>query len=156
MAGCASSTALTTSFPVTPGIGVVPDAKMSVMHHQVGVDERVAVCRRHDRHAIEPIGLEDGDDPPPAVAAAPRRGQHRADLARQVGVVVDQRGAAVDSTDVEPAGDPAELGQGTRGDLEINPDRARHRQRAERVAHVVDAAQRQVDRAERAHRNERR
>ena len=70
-----------------------------------------------------------------------------------MGVVVDQGRTAVDAADVEPPGDTAELGERLRGDLELDADRTRHRQRAERVAHVVDAAQRQVDRAERRRRH---
>ncbi len=74
-----------------------------------------------------------------------RRGQNRADLARQVGVVVDQRCATVDTADVEAAGDTTELGQGARRDVEVDADGECHGQRPEGIAHVVDAAQRQVD-----------
>ena len=42
-------------------------------HDDVGVDERVAVLGRHHGHAVEAVGLEDGHDPPPAVAAARAR-----------------------------------------------------------------------------------
>ena len=76
---------------------------------------------------------------------------------REVGVVVDQRDAVVDAADVEPTGDSAELGQGPRTPSSKSiADRAGHRQRAERVAHVVDAAQGQIDGAQRLDRRARR
>ena len=107
--GWASSTALTTSLPVTPGIGVRARRVDLGEHHDVGVDERVGVVGPHHGHAVEAVGLEHGDDPLPAVAAVAGRGEHGGDLGRQVGVVVDERGAAVDAADVEAAGDAAEL-----------------------------------------------
>ena len=62
-----------------------------------------------------------------------------------MGVVVDKRRAVVDAADVEATGDSPELRQGVCRRIEIDPHRTGHGQRAECVAHVVDAAQRQVD-----------
>ena len=73
-----------------------------------------------------------------------RRVEHRADLAGQVGVVVDQRCAVVDAADVEPSGDAAELGECCRAVVEGDAD-LEHAiaMRTRGVAHVVQAAQRQ-------------
>ena len=63
---------------------------------------------------------------------------------RQVGVVVDERGPAVDAADVEPAGDAAEAGRGRwRTPSNGTPSAAGHGDRAGGVDDVVHAAQRQ-------------
>jgi hypothetical protein len=66
-----------------------------------------------------------------------------------MGVIVDQCRTTIDAAKIEPASDTAELGERPRGDVELDADLTGHGQRAERVANVVDAAQRQVDRTER-------
>ena len=84
-------------------------------HDDVGADEGVGVLLPHLGDAVEAVGLEHGDDPPPAVAAVAGGGDDGGDLRRQVAVVVDERGAAVDAADVEAAGDAAEAGERRRG-----------------------------------------
>ena len=84
-------------------------------HDDVGADEGVAVLLPHLGDAVEAVGLEGDDDPPPPVAAVAGGGDDGGDLGRQVAVVVDERGAAVDAADVEAPGDAAEAGQRRRG-----------------------------------------
>ena len=55
------------------------------------------------------MGLEHRHHSLPAVAAALRRGEHGRDLVGKMGVVVDQRCAAVDRTDVEPSSDTSAI-----------------------------------------------
>ena len=71
------------------------------------------------------------------------------DLGGQVGVVVDERGPAVDAADVEAADDAAEPGQRRGARLERHAERDGHGDGAEGVDDVVHAAQRQRDDAER-------
>ncbi len=84
-------------------------------HHDVGADEGVGVLGPHLGDAVVAVGLEGDDHPAPAVAAVAGGGEDGGDLRRQVGVVVDERGAAVDAADVEAPGDAAEAGRAPRG-----------------------------------------
>ena len=109
--GWASSTALTISRPVMPGIGVVPGRVDVGEHDDVGADEGVGVLAPHLGDAVEAVGLEGDDHPPPSVAAVTGGGDVGGDLRRQVGVRVDERRPAVDAADLEAAGDAAEAAE---------------------------------------------
>ena len=97
------------------------------------------------RHAVVPVRLEHRDDPLPVITAATGRGEHRRDLGRQMRVVVDEGGTAVDAPDVEPTGDTAEPGECLRDVGRLDADRQGHGCRARGVDHVVHAPQRQLD-----------
>ena len=147
--GWASSTASTTSSPGDAGDRRRARRVDVGEHDDVGVDEGVGVLPPHLGDAVEAVRLERDDDPPPAVAAVAGGGDDGGDLGRQVGVVVDERGPAVDAADVEAAGDAAEAGQGGGAVVERHAEVSRHGDRAEGVDDVVHAAQRQGDVAER-------
>ena len=72
-------TAFTSSLPVTPGIGVVPDAVDVGEHDDVGIDERVGVVGPDLGDAVVPVRLEHRDDALPAspLARARRRARRR-------------------------------------------------------------------------------
>ena len=121
---------------------------MSVMTATSASTNASRVLRRQHGHAVVAVGLEDGDAAGPAVAAAGRGGEHGRDLAGEVRVVVDEGDALVATPHVEAAGDPAEAGQRPRRGRERHADGIRHRDRAEGVAHVVQAPQRDDDLAQ--------
>ena len=77
-------------------------------HDEIGAGERIAVFVPHLGDAVVPVGLEHRDHALPRVAAVAGRSDHCVDLRRQMGVVVDEGGAAVDAAHVESAGDAAE------------------------------------------------
>src|SRR5439155_13595333 len=81
------------------------------------------------------VWLEDRHHPPGPVE--PGGGQRRGDLARMMGVVVDERGAASYPSTLEPTADAAEGAQGLRGRPDRQAELCSHTQRRSRVEEVV-------------------
>ena len=103
---------------------------MSVTTQHVGVGEGVGEVAPERLGAAVAVGLEDADDPVPA--AVPGGGQHGRDLARQVGVVVDEGHAVALAPDSKRRADAGRSRQRRRAGVERGASQQGRRRRRRR------------------------
>ena len=141
-----SRTASTTSLPVTPGCGGFAGGVHVHDGDHVRVVERLSEVLRQRGRARVAVGLEGAHDPaPPAGSGRLEQGLH---LAGVVGVVVDEGHAPGPALVLEPAGDPGVPGQRRLAGVERRAQRHGGDRGRGRVAHVVEAGNREANVAE--------
>ena len=112
--------------------------------HDVSRNKGVAIVVAHRRHAMKPIGLEDGHHPAPGVALIARGGEYRSNLSRKMRVVIDKGGVVVGRAYLKSSVHTSEIADCSRRSCRRHPERLGHRKGSKKVAHVVQTAQRQV------------